>query len=195
MDTISKPIWLRKFICFTLAGIGVAAMAGAAAVEVQSKTTTTERAGTAIAIALPLTAGAISLYKQDREGVVQLFLDTALTVGTAYGLKQIVHEQRPDHSNDSSFPSNTSAIAFAPAQYLWQRYGWEYGVPAYAAAGFVGYSRVDARKHHWWDVAASAGLSLGYNALITTRFKPDEGTTTALQVTPGSVLMSANWHW
>ena len=71
----------------------------------------------------------------------------------------IVREQRPDKSDFQSFPSDTAALAFAPAQFLWDRYGWEYGVPAYLAAGFVGYSRVDAKKHHWYDVAASAGMS------------------------------------
>lgn len=195
MNSQTNRIWVCKVTSFSLAAILMATGGDAAGAATASKSSTTEKAGTAVALAVPLAAGVISLYKQDREGVVQLVLDTALTVGTAYGLKQIVREQRPDHSNFGSFPSNTAAIAFAPAQYLWQRYGWEYGVPAYAAAGFVGYSRVDANKHHWWDVAASAGLSLGYNALITTRFKPQENVATALQVTPGSVLLSANLRW
>lgn len=156
---------------------------------------TTEKAGTALALALPVTAGAITLYKQDWDGSLQLFVSTALTVGTAYGLKQIVHEQRPDHSNYGSFPSDTAALAFAPAQFLWQRYGWEYGVPAYAVAGFVGYSRVDARKHHWWDVAASAGISLGYNAWVTRRFRSQDNFSTSLQTSPDSVLLTADMHW
>ena len=121
-----------------------------------SPTSPTETAGTGVAIALPLVAGGITLWKDDWRGTAQLFVSTALTVGTSLALKQIVREQRPDQSNFGSFPSNTSALAFAPAQFLWQRYGWEYGLPAYAAATFVGWSRVDAKQHHWWDVAASA---------------------------------------
>src|SRR5579862_8685963 len=128
-----------------------------------------ESAGTGVAIALPLVAGGISLYKDDRTGLAQLTVDTLATVGTAYALKNIVREQRPDKSDFQSFPSDTSALAFAPAQYLWDRYGWEYGVPAYAAAVFVGWSRVDAKKHHWYDVAASAGLAFGFSKLITSR--------------------------
>lgn len=130
-----------------------------------------ETAGTGVAIALPLVAGGISLYKDDRTGLAQLTVDTVATVGTAYALKQFVKEQRPDKSDFRSFPSDTSALAFAPAQFLWDRYGWEYGMPAYAAALFTGYSRIDAKKHHWYDVAASAGFAFTFSKVFTTRYK------------------------
>jgi membrane-associated phospholipid phosphatase len=132
---------------------------------------TTESAGTDVAIALPLIAGGITLYKGDWAGTAQLGLVGLTTVGTAYGLKHLVREQRPDHTDFQSFPSDTAALAFAPAQFLWDRYGWQYGLPAYAAATFVGWSRVDAKKHHWFDVAASAGISFGFNKLFTSRYR------------------------
>ena len=50
-------------------------------------------------------------------------------------------------------------------------YGWEYGLPAYAAASFVGYSRIDAKKHHWYDVAASAGFAFTFSKIFTTRYR------------------------
>ncbi|HWC62550.1 MAG TPA: phosphatase PAP2 family protein [Rhizomicrobium sp.] len=122
-------------------------------------------------MALPLLAGGITLWKGDWNGAAELTADTVLTVGTVYGLKHIVREERPDHSDFRSFPSDTAALAFAPAQFLWDRYGWEYGLPAYAAAGFVGWSRVDAKKHHWYDVAASAGFAFGFSKLVTTTYR------------------------
>ena len=128
-------------------------------------------AGTDVAIALPLIAGGITLYKDDWTGAAQLGLETFETVGTAWALKHVVREQRPDKSDFQSFPSDTAALAFAPAQFLWDRYGWQVGLPAYAAAGFVGWSRVDAKKHHWYDVAASAGLAFGFSKLFTTRYR------------------------
>jgi membrane-associated phospholipid phosphatase len=146
-------------LTFLLAGCG-AAMA-----------TTTENAGTDVAIALPLIAGGITLYQDDWTGAAQLGLETFGTVGTAWALKHVVREERPDHSDFQSFPSDTAALAFAPAQFLWDRYGWQVGLPAYAAAGFVGWSRVDAKKHHWYDVAASAGLAFGFSKLFTTRYR------------------------
>ena len=132
---------------------------------------TTENAGVDVAIALPLIAGGITVYNGDWTGTAELGLDGIATIGTAWTLKQIVREQRPDHSDFHSFPSNTAALAFAPAQFLWDRYGWQVGLPAYAAATFVGWSRVDAKKHHWYDVAASAGIAFGFSKFITTRYR------------------------
>jgi len=133
---------------------------------------TTTSIGTDVAIALPLIAGGITLAKDDWKGGFQLSLDTVATVGLAYGLKHVIHEQRPDKSDNMSMPSDTSALAFAPAQFLWDRYGWQYGVPAYAAATFVAWSRVDAQKHHWYDVTASAALAFGVSKIFTTRYHP-----------------------
>jgi len=131
-----------------------------------------DNAGKAVAIALPIAAGGIALlHHRDWQGVSQLGVDTALTVGTVLALKQLVREQRPDHSDFRSFPSLTTAVAFAPASFLWRRYGWQYGAPAYLAAGYVGYSVVDAKEHHWWDAVASAGIAWGYSELFTTRWR------------------------
>lgn len=161
-----------------------------------------ESAGTAVAIALPLVAGGITVYKDDWKGTAQLAVSTILTVGTVYGLKHIVRECRPfaepcahGSSNWDSFPSDTSALAFAPAQFLWQRYGWEYGLPAYGAATFVGWSRVDAKKHHWYDVATSFGVSLLYNEVFTTRFQKSTGFYSSLDADPKGVYASLNYRW
>jgi membrane-associated phospholipid phosphatase len=153
-----------------------------------------ESAGTDVAIALPLVAGGITLWKGDWNGTAELGANTILTVGTAYGLKHIVREERPDHSDFQSFPSDTAALAFAPAQFLWDRYGWEYGLPAYAAATFVGWSRVDAQKHHWYDVAASAGIAFGFSKLITSRYhKP--GLSYGASATPDSAYIHLSYNF
>jgi hypothetical protein len=98
-----------------------------------------ETLGTGIAIALPLTAGGIALYKNDKKGLVQLVVESALTVGTAYALKNIVRERRPDGSDYQSFPSDTTALAASGSSFVWGRYGWEYGLPATALTQFVSY--------------------------------------------------------
>ncbi len=173
-----------------------------AALAVPSHALSSEKAGKAVAVALPLVAGGITVWKKDWTGTAQLVVSTALTVGTAYGLKQVVKECRPfaepctKHGGGwNSFPSDTAAVAFAPAQFLWQRYGWEYGVPAYAAATFVGWSRVDAQKHHWWDVATSFGISLIYNEFITTRYHKRIGFYTNLNAEPGGAFASVGYRW
>jgi len=150
-----------------------------------------ETAGAVVAIALPLAAGAVSVSKDDWDGLAKLAVVTVATVGTSYALQHVTHEERPDMSDDHSFPSSTSALAFAPAQFLWNRYGWEYGLPAYAAAGFVGYSRVESQQHHWWDVAASAGISWGFNRWLTNRYyNPDIYGTASLMPGGGYVGVS-----
>jgi len=152
--------------------------------------------GTGVAVALPIVAAGISYWKEDDwQGVGQLALDTGATVGTALALKQFIKEERPDHSDNRSFPSDTAALAFAPASYMWVRYGWEYGVPAYAAATFVGYTRVATDEHHWWDVAASAGIAWGWTFLIVDRWHYAYNINSDIEVTPHSAFVSLDYKW
>jgi membrane-associated phospholipid phosphatase len=159
-----------------------------------------QNVGQGVAIALPLVAGGISLYKDDWNGMGQLALATGATVGTSYLLSHFVKEDRPycepaPGCDNHSFPSNTAALAFAPAQYLWNRYGWEYGVPAYAAAGFVGASRILSQQHHWWDVATSGVMAWGYNWAITSRYHTPYNLSTGLYATPNAALVAVNYTW
>lgn len=152
-------------------------------------------AGKIVAIALPVAAGSISLFKGDWNGLVQLAAVTGLTVGTAYGLKQVIHERRPDATDWQSMPSEQSALAFSSAAFMWDRYGWEYGVPAYAAAGFVGYARVDSKRHHWYDVAASAGIAWIYSRLITSRYHPPSNFQTSAYASPDGGYISVSYNF
>ena len=156
---------------------------------------TVETVGQGVAVALPIVAGGISLYKHDDTGLAELGVDTLLTVGTAYGLSHIVQEQRPDKSDNRSFPSDTEALAAAPAAYLWDRYGWTYGLPAYAAAGFVAYARVDSQKHHWWDVAASGAIGWAYSEIFTTRFRNNSRLQTAAYGTLSGAMVTMTYRW
>ncbi len=140
-----------------------------AATAEQNKTITT--AGTGVAIALPVIAAGITAYKRDWTGTAELAATTLATVGTAFAIKQVVRSRRPDGSDFKSFPSDTTALGASGSAFLWRRYGWEYGLPAFAASQFVSYSRVQAKKHHWYDTAASSVIAWGYAAVLTTRFQ------------------------
>ncbi|HUE62998.1 MAG TPA: hypothetical protein VMO78_01370 [Rhizomicrobium sp.] len=154
-----------------------------------------ETAGTAVAIALPLTAAGIAWYKHDRVGLAQLAVEGVLTVGTVYALKNIVREERPDGSDNHSFPSETTALAASGTSFLWGRYGWEYGLPAEAATAFVSFSRVESRQHRWYDTLASSAIAAGYGYVLTTPFKRKYNLDTSLSATPdgGFVQMSYKW--
>lgn len=154
-----------------------------------------ETAGQIIAFGLPLAAGAYSLYKDDYVGLAELGSSWLITVGAAYGLSHIVRERRPDHSDFHSFPSNTAASGYSAADYLWGRYGWQYGVPAYALAMFAGYSRVNARKHHWYDVLASSAIAFGVNYAIVTRYRETDNYDVTVGAGPDSVEAHVNYRW
>jgi membrane-associated phospholipid phosphatase len=156
---------------------------------------TIEDLGTGVAIALPVIAGGITLYKHDRKGSLQLMTETLLTVGTAYALKSIVREERPDHSDFHSFPSETTALSASGSAFLWRRYGWEYGLPAFAATQFVSWSRVQADKHHWYDTLASSGIAAGYALLITTPLKKRYNISTDLEAAPDGALVRLSYDF
>ncbi len=109
-------------------------------------------------VAIPTFAGITSIVKRDKDGVIQLAVGTTLTLGTVQGLKYAVDTERPD-GTARSFPSGHTAAAFAGASYLHYRYGWKWGLPTYVAAAVVGYSRIEADKHYWYDVVAGAAIA------------------------------------
>jgi membrane-associated phospholipid phosphatase len=75
------------------------------------------------------------------------------------GLKYSVDETRPN-GESRSFPSGHTSLSFAGAEFIRKEYGWRWAAPAYIAAGFVGWSRVEAKKHYTHDVLAGAALGV-----------------------------------
>jgi membrane-associated phospholipid phosphatase len=82
------------------------------------------------------------------------------TIAVSYGLKYAVQEERPNGEDNRSFPSGHTAVTFAGAEFIRKHYGWGYGVPAYAAATFVGWSRVATDDHWGHDVAVGAAIGI-----------------------------------
>ena len=125
-----------------------------------------ETAGDVLLYILPTTAGALTLGKQDYRGTLQFGESLALTEGITYGLKYTVHETRPN-GGAHSFPSEHTSVSFSAAEFMRKRYGWEFGVPAYAGASFVAYSRVESGNHWAHDVIAGAGIGIASSYLFT----------------------------
>jgi hypothetical protein len=76
--------------------------------------------------------------------------------------KSIAQEERPNGSNRQSFPSGHATSAFAFASVVHAEHGLAWGVPAYALASFVGYSRMNDNKHYFHDVVAGAVVGTSY---------------------------------
>jgi len=191
MDSTLRTAIARSLVAAILCSL----LACPARAALSSRQKTIEDLGTGVSIALPVIAGGITLYKQDRKGSLQLMTETILTVGTAYALKSIVREERPDHSDFHSFPSETTALAASGSSFLWRRYGWEYGLPAFAASSFVSWSRVQADKHHWYDTLASSGIAIGYGYLITTPLKKRYNISTDLEAAPDGAMVRLSYDF
>lgn len=109
-----------------------------------------------------------SAAEGDWQGARQFAVTEAATVVATAGLKAAFPEERPDRSDNKSFPSGHTSVSFAAAGYLQKRYGWEWGLPATLAAGLVGLSRVESKDHHWYDVVAGAVLGEATAYVFTT---------------------------
>ena len=149
------------------------------------------KTGDYMQFAIPLSALFFSIGKEDWQGVQQFGLAVGSTAATTHVLKYITNEERPYQAEDTdgrTFPSGHTSFAFSGAAYWQRRYGWYIGAPMYAAASFVGYSRVHARMHNWFDVGTAAALGIGFNLLFTSRYVPAGTQVTVEPVDDGAML-------
>jgi hypothetical protein len=107
-----------------------------------------------------------SLWRQD-EPLHDFFRSTisayTLTSLSTVAIKGIADTQRPSNGFQDGrfgFPSFHASSSFAIAANIETWYGWPAGLPAYALAGLVGWSRIDQREHDLSDVVF--GSLLGY---------------------------------
>lgn len=135
--------------------------------------------GDIMAGVIPAACLATTLALQDWEGLKQGAFSGVLTLGVSCGLKYLVDKERPDRSNDRSFPSLHTGVSFTGAAFLQRRYGWKWGAPAYALASYVGWSRVYSKKHDWWDVTAGVAMGIGSAYLFTKPFAQKHNLTIA----------------
>jgi len=150
-----------------------------------------ETAGNILTYALPaVTVGAVAGH-EDAEGAWQLGKSYGLTVGTTLVLKVSIDETRPNGGH-YSFPSGHTSSSFSCAEFLRERYGWRYGLPAYLAATYVGYSRVASDNHYTHDVVAGAAIGIASSYLFTT---PYQGWQVALSADHAALRISFSRSW
>src|SRR5262245_15821139 len=150
-----------------------------------------ETAGDILQYVIPATAGGLTLGYRDFTGTLQFGGSFLLTEGVTYGLKYTVNETRPNGGSES-FPSGHTSVSFCGAEFIRKRYGWELGVPAYAAASFVAYSRVEANEHYPHDVIAGAAIGMLSSFIFTTPYK---GWKVQTEAGPGlhGLFLSKSW--
>jgi hypothetical protein len=93
-----------------------------------------------------------------RDASYDLGVAFTVNLGFTWALKEIVGRERPNGSNDESFPSGHTSNAFALASVADAHYGKNVGIPAYALASLIGLSRLRSNAHWLSDVVAGASL-------------------------------------
>jgi membrane-associated phospholipid phosphatase len=109
--------------------------------------------------------------KTDPEGFKQYALTLTSTTALTQGLKVATHVNRPDGSDQRSFPSEHSAVAFSSVGFLTHRYGHQvsrYQARLLAAGALAAIGRVQANKHRWVDVIVGGGIGWA-NAYFWTK--------------------------
>jgi membrane-associated phospholipid phosphatase len=184
-DTVRKHAGIRALLClaafFLCFGPGLNARASDGI----------QTAGDILQFVIPATAGGLTLGYKDYRGTLQFGESVALTEGVTYGLKYTVNETRPNGSSQS-FPSGHTSISFCGAEFIRKRYGWELGIPAYAAASFVAYSRVESNQHWPHDVIAGASIGIVSSFIFT---RPYKGWRVETEAGPGlhGIFLSKSW--
>ncbi len=128
----------------------------------------------------------------DTQGTNQFYKSFLTTFIITHALKIAVNEKRPDNNGSQSFPSGHTSAAFQGAAFIQMRYGWKYALPAYAAASFVGWSRIKAKKHYTSDVLVGAAIGIISTYYFTTPYKGIMLTPYVEKNTSGFSL-SMNW--
>jgi len=117
-----------------------------------------------------------------------------------HSLKAATNRNRPNGENQQSFPSGHTSSMFTYATVISHYYGARAGIPAYAVASLVGFSRIEKNKHHLSDVIA--GATLGYLigrtvAKVTDRRATRKTRTMTVAPVIGreTTGVSVGWAW
>jgi membrane-associated phospholipid phosphatase len=124
-----------------------------------------------VMVGVPIAAYFIAGSKDDDEGQKQLVRSVAAGV-VAHALLSAAFNytnwgERPNGSGHA-FPSGHVTLVTSGAAFLQDRYGWKYGLPAYAAVLYVADVRVETGHHRWRDVIGGVALGWGVSKFFVT---------------------------
>jgi hypothetical protein len=82
-------------------------------------------------------------------------------------LKFATHRERPDGSNDQSFPSGHAAATFAAATVIERHLGWKGAAIGYGIASYVAASRLHDNVHNVSDVVFGSAVGVIAGRTVT----------------------------
>ena len=142
-----------------------------------------ERTTDVLCLAPAATGLVKAIVEKDKDGIIQLALSSATGIAVNYGLNACIRKDRPQMpdtpgwSDRHAFPSTHAMAAFDGATFLMRRYGWQWGVPAYAVSAYVAWGRVHTDRHDLWDVIGGAAVGAGSALIFTRPFARDVNLT------------------
>ncbi len=128
-----------------------------------------ELTGDILKIVLPAAGYGMTFYYNDYQGRAEFYKSFLTTLGITYTLKYSVHKTRPN-GEPGSFPSGHASVAFSGASFIQKRYGWKFGIPAYIAATFVAWSRIESKNHYLEDVIAGGFIGITVTYVFTDKY-------------------------
>lgn len=121
-------------------------------------------------LVLPFYAVSLVLYNDDLQlGLNQFLLGLVSTQAGVEILKRTIKEQRPNKSNNLSFPSGHTTASFYVANFIHKRYNFAQAFLPYIFASFVAFSRIRTKKHYFHDALAGALFAYTINNLFTSK--------------------------
>ena len=140
---------------------------------------------------LPLVFGAgFATSIKDWEGLKEIVLAGGTALVATHGGKAIAEKERPDGTDENSWPSGHTSASTTGAAFIWRRYGAMWGAPASVLAAYTGASRVNGQKHYLDDVISGAAIGIISNLIWTNPI--DDRVELSLFPTDGGVVMKAN---
>jgi membrane-associated phospholipid phosphatase len=194
----NKNTYKSLIIPFTLIGSGAVLLNSKINEDIQEKTrhffgenfhTITDNILPFIPIAQIYTGRYLGFQPKNtiRNQTIDIAVANSASIIIVEAIKHLVKKQRPDQSNNLSYPSGHSAVAFTNAALLFNEYKdsnlW------YASSGFLfatttGIFRIANNKHYASDVLTGAGIGLAagifvnyYNPFRSMRFGKNEKTS------------------
>ena len=122
----------------------------------------------------PLAVWAImSKSNMNKDYVSNAFVANILST---YAIKSLSQRQRPDGSNNYSFPSGHTSNSFLAAELINQIEGMPSSIPFYLLSINTALSRINDKKHFLSDVVfgAAIGISIGKGFKVLRREKTDQ---------------------
>ncbi|MEI7951017.1 MAG: phosphatase PAP2 family protein [Gammaproteobacteria bacterium] len=158
-------------------------------------------AGVSALMAPVVNTGQVTIDRGDRLGIV--LGGIVFSSGISESMKYITQRERPDQSNNYSFPSGHTTAAFTSASLASENFHMAWGDDAragwadaglYTAASLTAWARVEAKKHYASDVMAGAALGNFMGHFLNELLLENSGTLVLSSSFDGNSMLVGIQH-